>query len=227
MTALTLDEVTKTRGEGPHAVQALRDVSLTVAAGEIVLLEGPSGAGKTTLLAVAAGLLMPERGQALVDGVSLASLSPARRRRHRAQRIGFVFQRANLLAGLTVRENVLLAATLGGLGRAEASRETAALLGRLGIAPLADRAPRALSGGEEQRAAVARALAHHPALVLADEPTGSLDGVSGLAVAAALAETARIRGAAVLIATHDARLGPIATRHIRITDGQLEPTTSP
>jgi putative ABC transport system ATP-binding protein len=222
MTALSLVGVSKTRGAGAHAVRALHEVSLAIEPGEIVLLEGPSGAGKTTLLAVAAGLLTPEAGDTRVDEVSLASLSPAQRRRHRAQRIGFVFQRSNLLGGLTVRENVLLAAALGGLSRAAAARETDVLLTRLGLAPLADRSPRALSGGEEQRVAVARALAHSPALVLADEPTGSLDGASGLAVATALADTARCRGAAVLIATHDARLGPIGTRRVRITDGRLE-----
>jgi putative ABC transport system ATP-binding protein len=222
MTALTLERVSKSRGSGRRAVRVLSDVSLHLAGGEVVLLEGPSGAGKTTLLAVAAGLLLPDGGRVVLDGQSPAELSPADRRRHRARSVGFVFQRSNLLDQLTVLDNVLLAAALAGLRPEEARPASGELLAHLGIAAMAARYPRELSGGEEQRAAVARALVHRPALVLADEPTGNLDGASGLAVADLLASTARERGAAVLIATHDLRLQPFATRTVGIRDGAIQ-----
>jgi len=221
--ALELQRVSQTRGAGRRAVTALHDASLAVVAGEFVLLEGPSGAGKTTLLAVAAGLLRPAAGEVTLAGRSLATMSVVECRRHRAAHVGFVFQRSNLLPGLTVRENVLLMAAIAGVPHAEGECETTRLLEALGIAALAQRYPRELSGGEEQRAAVARALVHRPSIVLADEPTGNLDGSSGRAVAEGLAALAAERGAAVLVATHDARLEPFATRRVLIVDGRITP----
>ena len=223
MIALQLNQVSKTRGNGRHAVQALRDVSLNVSAGEVVLLEGPSGAGKTTLLAVAAGLLSADAGRVVLADVAVGEQPPALRRRHRLRNVGFVFQRANLLGELTVRENILLMAGLAGLAGPVAERETAVLLEELGLAALSERPSTDLSGGEEQRVALARALVHRPAVVLADEPTGNLDTQSGRAVAEGLAKCARARGAAVLVATHDARLTPFATRRLRIVDGRVAP----
>ena len=225
MTALALEGVFKMRGVGSHATQALSDVSLRVAPGDVVLLEGPSGAGKTTLLAVAAGLLSADSGRAVVAGVSLADLSAAERRRHRARTIGFVFQRANLLDQLSARDNVLVMALLAGRDRAAAEQETDELLRQLGLTHLAGKRPSELSGGEEQRVAVARALVHRPMLVLADEPTGNLDWASGHAVAEALTTAARNRAGAVIVATHDVRLAPFGTRRVRIRDGRLEPET--
>ena len=227
MTVLLMDGVSKTRGSGPHAIQALRDASLVVASGEVVLLEGASGAGKTTLLAVAAGLLTPDAGRVVLAGRSLAELPPATRRRHRAQVLGFVFQRSNLLEQLTAGENVLLMALLAGGPISEARRATNEVFEQLDIGHLAARRPAELSGGEEQRVGVARALVHAPALVLADEPTGNLDGAAGRVVAEALATCAKARGAAVLVATHDARLEPFATRRVSIVDGRLGECRSP
>jgi putative ABC transport system ATP-binding protein len=221
MMALELERISQTRGSGRRAVQALRDVSLSIAAGEFVLLEGPSGAGKTTLLAVAAGLLTPTAGTVKLAGQSLGALSSAECRRQRAGCVGFVFQRSNLLPQLTLWDNVLLMVAIGGVPRTEGEGEATQLLQALGIAGLAQRYPRELSGGEEQRAAVARALVHRPTIVLADEPTGNLDGVSGKAVAERLAGLAAERGTAVLVATHDPRLEPFATRRVRIVDGTL------
>jgi putative ABC transport system ATP-binding protein len=217
--------VWKRRGRGARAVEAVRGASLEVAAGELVLLEGPSGAGKTTLLLIAAGLLAPDRGEATLAGEALAPLGAAGRRALRARACGFVFQRANLLDRLTVRENVLLAAGLAGLPRPLARARAEALLARLGLAAVADRLPATLSGGEEQRVAVARALVHRPAVVLADEPTGELDAASGRAVATALAELAREEHVAVLVATHDARLRPFASRRAWMADGALVPSS--
>jgi len=222
VTVLRMEGVSKTRGDGAHATQALRDASLSVASGEVVLLEGASGAGKTTLLAVAAGLLTPDAGRVLLAGRSLADLPPAQRRRHRAQVIGFVFQRSNLLAQLTAWENVLLVALLAGRSASDARQATTDVFEQLEIGHLAPRGPDELSGGEEQRVGVARALVHRPALVLADEPTGNLDGAAGRVVAEALASCAKARGAAILVATHDARLEPFATRRVPIVDGRLD-----
>jgi len=221
MSALELRGVWKSRGRQPRAVAALRGVSLAAAPGELVLIEGPSGVGKTTLLAVAAGLLRPDAGEVLLAGRSLMAMGPAAKRTHRARAVGFVFQRSNLLEALTARENVLLMAALARMPRPEAERETGRLLELLGVAHAADRRPGTLSGGEEQRVAVARALVHRPAVVLADEPTGNLDSAAGQAVAESLQALARARGAAVLVATHDPRLAGFATRRLRMLDGRL------
>ena len=219
MRALELREVSKTRGQGAHATRALESVSLEAAAGEIVLLEGPSGSGKTTLLAVAAGLLTADQGEVEVAGAALGRMSAAALRRWRAGNVGFVFQRPRLLEGLSVLENVVLAATLAGMARTAARRDAARLLEELGVGALTARRPSALSGGEEQRVSVARSLVHRPALVLADEPTASLDWASGQAVASHLQRLARERGSALVIATHDVRLEPYADRRVRLVDG--------
>jgi putative ABC transport system ATP-binding protein len=221
MNALELREVSKTRGLGAHATRALAAVTLKAAAGEIVLLEGPSGSGKTTLLAIAAGLLTADQGEVEVAGATLGRMSAAALRRWRAQQVGFVFQRPRLLEGLSVLENVVLAATLAGRARALATQEAARLLEELGIEALAARRPSTLSGGEEQRVSVARSLVHRPALVLADEPTASLDWASGQAVASHLQRLARERGAAVVLSTHDLRLEPYADRRVRLVDGSI------
>jgi putative ABC transport system ATP-binding protein len=201
MKPLVLEDVYKTRGSGARAVQVLHGVSLAVEAAEFVLLEGPSGSGKTTLLAVAGGILTPESGK--------------------AGAVGFVFQRSNLLPQLSVEENILLMGRIAGLKAAAARRESEDLLRRLNIFDLRHRYPHELSCGEEQRAAVARALIHRPRIVLADEPTGNLDGQAGQAVAESLAEIARSRDSAVVVATHDVRLAPFASRRIKIEDGRI------
>lgn len=221
MSALCFDHVDISRGAGAHLVKALQDVTLEVSDGELVVLDGPSGSGKTTLLALAGGLLIPDAGNVRLENVDLAMLSAGERRSLRARRVGFVFQHGNLLSALTARQNVLLGGLLAGLARDECSSATDELFDRLAIGDLADRGPDSLSGGEEMRVAVARALVHSPALVLADEPSASLDGDSALAVAEALARLAGDRGSAVLVATHDARLLPFAGRRIGLVDGRI------
>ncbi|MGI5861887.1 MAG: ABC transporter ATP-binding protein [Myxococcales bacterium] len=219
--ALLLKNVSKARGKGPQATQALVEVSLRVEPGEVLALQGPSGAGKTTLLSVAGGLLEADAGEVVLAGRKLGGDRTADRA-HRARSVGFVFQRPNLIARLTVRENVLLAAAVAGLSTSEAEREATALLEALGLDGLAHRLPEQLSGGQEQRCAVARALIHRPAVVLADEPTGSLDSKSGARVAEQLLAIAKERGAAVVIATHDAGLAARCEHCVRIIDGRLE-----
>ncbi len=219
--ALILKDVSKARGSGPQATQALVEVSLHIEPGEVLALQGPSGAGKTTLLSVAGGLLEADAGEVVLAGRPLGG-DRAADRAHRARSVGFVFQRPNLLSRLTVRENVLLAAAMAGLSTDQAEREAASLLDALGLQGLASRLPDQLSGGQEQRCAVARALIHRPAVLLADEPTGSLDSKSGARVAEQLLSIAKERGAAVVIATHDDGLAARCERRVRIVDGRLE-----
>jgi putative ABC transport system ATP-binding protein len=221
MKPLVLEDVWKTRGSGARAVQVLHGVSLAVEAGEFVLLEGPSGSGKTTLLAVAGGILTPESGKVLLEGHPLHGGTRTADRSRRAEAVGFVFQRSNLLPELSVEENILLMGRIAGLKAADARREAKELLLRLDLFDLRHRHPRELSCGEEQRAAVARALIHRPRIVLADEPTGNLDSHAGQAVAESLAEIARSRDSAVVVATHDVRLAPFASRRIKIEDGRI------
>lgn len=224
MNALQLDTIHKTRGTGAHAVDALRGISLAVEPGEVVLLHGPSGSGKTTLLAVAAGLLRPDSGEVRLAGQPLSLLSVADRRRLRARSVGLVFQHAQLLSGITALQNVALQAMLAGVSAGEAVSRAYLLLERLGLAAVANRYPDALSGGEEQRVAVARSLVHRPAVILADEPTASLDTAAGLQVAELLLRLGAADGAGVLLATHDPRLASCATRCLRLLDGRVEQT---
>lgn len=223
MTALELAGVSKVRGRGALAVSALREVSLRVDPGELVLLEGPSGSGKTTLLTVAGGLLHPDAGEVRVGGKVLPPGDAGARRLVRARQVGFVFQRSNLLPGLDALENVLVQAALAGIDADLARRRAEELLGAMGVGHLAGRRVGGLSAGEEQRFAVARALVHSPPVVLADEPTASLDSVSGRAVVEALVALGRDRGAAILVATHDPRLAPFASRRLRMVDGGVGP----
>jgi ABC-type lipoprotein export system ATPase subunit len=174
-----------------------------LAAGEQALLLGPSGSGKSTLLHLIAGLQRPSRGELRIDGAPISRWSEARRDRFRGQRIGIVFQRLHLLPSLSLQQNLLLAQTCAGLPREPARVD--ALLAALGMATLASARPHQLSGGQQQRAALARALVNRPRLLLADEPTASLDDASAAAVLDLLTAEAACAGAALLVATHDAR----------------------
>ncbi len=225
--ALELEAVSKHRGTGRHAVAALSEVTLQVGPAEVVLLEGPSGSGKTTLLAVAAGLLTPDTGAVRVHGNLLALMSPDERRRWRAAEIGFVFQRSNLVPALSAMENVLLQAALAGIDAAAAAHRANELLDALGIGNLRDRSPAALSAGEEQRVAVARALVHEPTVVLADEPPASRDRAAGREVVSALTALARSRRAAVVIATHDVRVAVDGARRCSLVDERLHGGSTP
>jgi putative ABC transport system ATP-binding protein len=194
---------------------AVRGVSLAAAPGESVALVGPSGSGKTTLLSMLGLLDRPTRGAVLVDGVDAATLSAAARARLRATRIGFVLQQNNLLPFLDVRDNVALPAWHAGASRRDALAAADALLARVGLTGRA-RAPAAqLSVGEAQRAAIARALVARPGIVLADEPTGSLDAAAADAVLAAFDEV-RAAGAALVVVTHDPRVAARAGRVVTL-----------
>jgi putative ABC transport system ATP-binding protein len=201
---------------GGRGSDALRGASLEVAAGEVVALCGSSGSGKTTLLNLLAGLDRPSRGRVEVQGADLESLGESGRTGYRRTRLGFVFQFFNLLPTLTAFENVFLSLELAGRPEARRAREA---LARVGLAGLEERFPHELSGGEQQRVAVARALVKQPAVILADEPTGNLDSRTGDAVLDLLTGRCREDGCALVMATHSERASRVADRVLHIVDG--------
>jgi putative ABC transport system ATP-binding protein len=218
-----LRDVSKSYRSAGREGAGVRGISFDVREGELVLLLGPSGSGKTTILTLMAGLLAPTGGTVAVDGRELALLHPAELQRLRAQKIGVVFQSFNLLDTLTVSENLQIALGFAGWRGFDASRRALELLGEFGIAHLARERPSRLSQGEQQRAAIARAVACEPALILADEPTASLDSGNGLRVIELLRRYACRGGRAVVVATHDLRLRECADRIFRLRDGEILP----
>ena len=209
----------KRYGEGESAVHAVRGVGVELAAGEFVAVVGPSGCGKSTLLHLCGGMDRPTAGTVAVDGLDLADLDDEGLTALRRDRVGFVFQFFNFLPTLTLAENIALPLLLAGVpSRAGLSR--AAEGGRrVGIGHRLDHYPARVSGGELQRAAVARALVHRPALVIADEPTGNLDSGNGRQVLSLLRDLNRETGVAVLLATHDRTLAAAADRVLHLRDG--------
>lgn len=219
--ALLMRGVTKVFGEGPLAYHALRGVDLEVEPGAVTMLVGPSGSGKSTLLSIAGCVLAPTGGEAYVFGEPLHGRREAELPELRLSYIGFVFQQHNLVTALTAEENVALPLELRGRSHRAALREAREALEAVGLAGAGRRHPEQLSGGQRQRVAVARALAGRPPLVLADEPTASLDAESGRQVATLLKELAVARGHTVLLVTHDSRIFHLADRTIRIEDGRI------
>ncbi|MEN3273849.1 MAG: putative transport system ATP-binding protein [Actinomycetota bacterium] len=208
-------------GDGPDAVHALRDVDLSIAAGEFVAVMGPSGSGKSTLLHMIGGLDRPDAGDVLIEGAALAELSDEGLAHLRRRRIGFVLQFFNLFPLLSARENVAFPLLLDGRDGALALADAA--LERVGLSERATHRPNQLSGGEQQRVAVARALVTRPAVVLADEPTGSLDSLAGEDVLRLL-RAAADDGHAVLLITHHAPAAAYADRVVRLRDGAVVPS---
>jgi lipoprotein-releasing system ATP-binding protein len=207
--------------QGEAVIHVLRGVDLTVGPGEIVALLGPSGSGKSTLLQ-AVGLLEGGFGGSIrVAGEEVANLDDGGRTRVRRDRIGFVYQFHHLLPDFTARENVVLPQLIGGSTRGDAEARADGLLSALGLGARLDHKPSQLSGGEQQRVAVARALANAPALILADEPTGNLDEATADVVLAEFLRLVRGEGAAALIATHNERLAARMDRVVRLHDGVL------
>jgi ABC-type lipoprotein export system ATPase subunit len=211
----------KTYGSGAALRRVLDGASLEAQAGELVAIIGPSGSGKSTLLHVVAGLDRVDAGAIAVAGEPVHRLGQRALTRLRRDQIGLVFQAFHLVPELTGAENVVLPTRANGGGGRGAGRARA-LIARLGLAAAAARRPGELSGGEQQRLAIARALVNEPSLVLADEPTGNLDDAAGASVLALLREVAS-DGRAVVLVTHDARAGPIADRTLSLVDGRLQP----
>jgi putative ABC transport system ATP-binding protein len=219
---LTVEHVTKRYGGGATEVAAVRDVSLVVAPGEVVLIMGPSGSGKTTLLLMLGALLKPTEGTIQLNDLVLSALPEQRLPDIRLRQFGFVFQDFNLLSALTVLENVAIVAELAGLGHTAARAKATALLAELGLEERLRFRPDKLSGGEKQRVAIARALVNDPTLILADEPTANLDSKIGREIMRLLQRIAHEQHRSVVIVSHDQRIKEIADRVLWLEDGQFK-----
>ncbi len=221
-TTLEAHHLVRSFGEGETATTVLRDVSLDLHSGEVLLLMGPSGSGKSTLLAVLSGLLRPDRGEVIALGQNLWRLSEKAQREFRLRHCGFIFQGFNLFPSLTAREQLEMVLRWGeGASGREARRRVSETLERLGMGRRGDLCTDQLSGGEKQRVAIARALLKDPTFCFADEPTSSLDWAHGEQVIELLRQAARERGATIFIVAHDARIVPHADRVYYLEDGCL------
>jgi putative ABC transport system ATP-binding protein len=220
--AVRTEGVWKIFQQEAEEVQAVRDVSVTIARGEFTALAGPSGSGKTTLLNLIGGLTRPTRGRVWVAGQEVSEMSNQALAQLRLEQVGFIFQAYNLLPVLTAMENAEFPMLLQGLGAEERATRVRELFERTGMAGLEDRRPGKLSGGQQQRVAVVRAVASRPALVLADEPTANLDSASSEALLDVMAELNRDLGVTFVFATHDARVMGRARRLVQMVDGRID-----
>jgi len=214
-------------GPDGETIRAVDGVSLTVAQGQLVAIYGPSGSGKSTLLYLAAGLVAPAAGSVHFDGRELATLSRRAAARHRRDALGFVFESARLVPGMSAIDNAAVKLMTDGMRRSEARRRVLPLLDRLGLGARLEHRGAQLSRGERQRVSIARALSNDPRLVLADEPTGNLDSRRGTEVLALLAEVCRERGVGVVLVTHDPAGTAVTDQVHRLCDGRLAPGSSP
>lgn len=216
--AVRLADVWKTYGEGPTAIHALKDITLEIPDGEFTVILGPSGSGKTTLLNLVGSIDRPTEGRIDVNGIDLGALDREGRTRFRRSAAGFVFQFFNLIPTLTAAENVELVAELTS---GQASSRARAVLEQVGLSDRLDNFPGQLSGGEQQRVAIARALVKKPPLLLCDEPTGELDFETGRVILDLLHRINREEGHTVLLVTHNAALGEMADRVLRLHSGSI------
>jgi putative ABC transport system ATP-binding protein len=217
--------VTKVYRTGAESVEALRSVDLTVEAGGFVAIMGPSGSGKTTMLNCLSGLDDIDGGSVMIDGQDLHAMSDAERTRHRARSMGFIFQSFNLIPVFTAVENVELPLLLSGSAPNEARRRSRETLERVGLGHRVNHRPNELSGGEQQRVTIARALAGEPSIVWADEPTGNLDTETAGQIMGLLREL-NDDGLTLVLVTHDPGIGASAGRLVKMRDGQIESTTT-
>jgi len=217
---IQLEKVTKTYNGRSMPVHALRDVNLQISEGEFVAVMGPSGSGKSTLLTVLGAMNPPSQGRVVVDRIEVYGLNVERQADFRHEYVGFVFQQLQLLPYLTAQENVLLSLAIARLPKAEKLVRAREALARVGLQGKEDRLPYQLSGGEQGRVAVARAIVNRPPLLLADEPTGNLDRTTGEQVLALLREL-NSDGQTVIMVTHDSQAASYAGRIVQILDGQI------
>ena len=214
--------VTKVFGSGASAVRAVNDLSFSLSRGEFGSLMGPSGSGKTTVLHLIAGLTAPTGGSIIVDGDDVARMTATDAAALRRRRIGYILQSFNLMPFLTAAENVGMPLVLDGIRQSEVDARVAAALAMVAMSHREAHLPNQLSGGEQQRVAVARALVIEPAIILADEPTGNLDRAAAVNVMNLLRDVNERTGVTILLVTHDAEFGAYARRVLRLVDGALE-----
>jgi putative ABC transport system ATP-binding protein len=220
---LKVENLNKTFHTGAGDVHAVQNVSFSAANGEMLAIVGASGSGKSTLLALLGLLDAPDKGSIDLDGVELANLDSSGRTKYRSHQVGFVFQQFNLIPNLTARQNVLLPLEYAHWPKADRGRRADEMLALVGLTgEKAERRPARLSGGEQQRVAIARAFAAKPQLILADEPTGSLDKSTGQKIVQLLREAASTEHATVLVVTHDDKIAQQADRRLEIDDGVLK-----
>ena len=222
MPVLVAESLQKRYASGESNVTALAGVSFAVEKGDFVALMGPSGCGKSTLLHLCGAMDRASSGRIVLNGRDLATLGDDGLTHVRREQVGFVFQFFNLLPTLTIADNIALPCLLAGMKGDQADARAKALAERVGISHRLSHFPQQVSGGEMQRAAIARALVHQPALLVADEPTGNLDSDNGAKVLALLAELNREMGVTVLLATHSAEVAAAATRVLHMRDGKFE-----
>ncbi|MBP5731629.1 MAG: ABC transporter ATP-binding protein [Bacteroidaceae bacterium] len=215
---ITVTDITKKFGE----LEVLKGISLSIEKGEVVSIVGPSGAGKTTLLQIMGLLDSPTSGEVIIDGRNVTHLKPKEMAKVRNLQIGFVFQFHQLLPEFTARENIMIPALIAGRSRKEAGHKADELLRFLGLSDRADHKPRQLSGGENQRVAVARALVNDPAVILADEPSGSLDSHNKAELHQLFFDLRDKMGQTFVIVTHDEQLAALTDRTIHLKDGMIE-----
>lgn len=219
---LKVENLSKTFHTGAGDVRAVQDVTFSAKDGEMVAIIGASGSGKSTLLALLGLLDAPDKGSIDLDGVELANLDSSGRTKYRSHQVGFVFQQFNLIPNLTARQNVMLPLEYAHWPRDEREKRADEMLALVGLTgEKSDRRPARLSGGEQQRVAIARAFAAKPQLILADEPTGSLDKSTGQKIVQLLRNAASSQGATVLVVTHDEKVASQADRRMEIDDGLL------
>ena len=215
---IELRGVSKTVQSGDHPLTILHPLDYSIASGEFVTIVGPSGSGKSTLLGLLAGLDAPSTGQILIDGTDITRLGEDGLAKLRGEKIGFVFQFFHLVPSLTAVENISVPMEI--MGRKDAMARARQLIGEVGLADRAHHYPSQLSGGEQQRIAIARALANDPPIVLADEPTGNLDSGTGRIILELLTNVRRTRGATLVLVTHDSELAALADTRLTLRDGR-------
>lgn len=219
--AVVCKNLIKTYGTGEAKVIALRGVDLEVYTGELLMLVGPSGCGKTTLLSIISSILTQDSGECLVFGKDLNALQNGERTAYRGKHIGFVFQSFNLIPTLTAQENAAIPLMLNGMEKNKALKEAAEMLQNVGLGHRVAAYPRKMSGGEQQRVAIARGCIHRPNLIVCDEPTSALDHETGTKVLEIFRNIVLSRNCALIIVTHDARIFEYADRILRMDDGHI------
>ncbi|EAD8561849.1 ABC transporter ATP-binding protein [Listeria monocytogenes] len=219
---LIMKNISKNYQDGEQVIEVLKNVSLEVAQGEFVAIVGPSGAGKSTFLSIAGALLSPTEGEIAIGGTTLNNMSEKALTKVRLDKVGFIFQGANLIPYLSVRDQLLVIAELSGEKGSAAKERADKLLQELGLTARQNNYPESLSGGEKQRVTIARALMNDPDIILADEPTASLDANRGHKVVQMIADEVKRKNKAAIMVTHDERVLDLVDRVIRIEDGYLK-----